>query len=173
MVILHTNGRECFCCKKGKYNYFYEEEPLQKLGLGFYVLGKVKCNKCGHIIKEHLSEKDSIEINGVEMLLIEEELDVEMSCLSGNIDDVIKSVKELSLLYDSAYISLQFCQEQINGLRFETPLERGKRILAEKNNIEKEKQIRESLKDKIINEKKERYEFLKNKYANRKDIVNE
>jgi hypothetical protein len=102
------------------------------------------------------------------MMLVEETLNIDMSVLSGNIDDVIKAAKEFSILYDLAYIRLQFRRDEVVGLRFETPLERGQRLLKESNNLKMD-EIKKNEKE---NKLRERYEFLKNKYEP-KDTANE
>jgi len=163
MISIQTSGHKCFACKDGTYEHFYIT-----IDSPWYVTDKTKCNKCEHVIKSNLYEGDFISVRGVSMMLVEETLDIDMSSLSGNVDDVIKTAKELSVLYDLAYIKLQFRRDEVVGLRFETPLEHGARTLKEITKRKEDDDTKEEEKKKL----KERYEFLKNKYAP-KDTSNE
>lgn len=167
MVSIQTSGHKCFACKDGRYQPYYHGSDYDEF-CRLPVIDKNKCNQCGHIIKSNLYEGDIIHVRDVSMMLVEEALNIDMSALSGNIDDVIKAAKEFSILYDLAYVRLQFRRDEVVGLRFETPLERGERVLKESNKRKDDED------EKKQNDKKlrERYEFLKNKYAP-KDATNE
>jgi hypothetical protein len=151
MISLHAASRKCFICAKGNYVNFYLENSQ------WYVNGKLQCDNCKHVVKENLYAGDEIGDN----VLVEEALDVNISTLSGPIDDVIAAAKELSTLYDGAYLKIQFCEDEIIGLRFETPIEKGERILAEQKKASGAFQKhREEIK-----KLQERYNYLKNKYT--------
>lgn len=151
MISLHAHGHKCFACPDGTYGYNNSESSFQQHG-------KVICLKCQHTVNQNLYSGDIVK----DRMLVEETLDVNISLLSGEIDEVIQATKELSILYDNAYLHIQFDEEEIIGLRFETLLEKGERILAEKKkaagDAKKEKER--------IDKMKERYDFLKNKYPN-------
>jgi len=155
MIHFSTSDKPCFKCKEGKFVYGEVRKDItihQMPRLYNYCT----CDKCG--IKVDMSLYNGSEVDG--RSLIEEAISVDFNKFSGEIEDVIDYLKELSILHDDTYLTIEFDYKKVLGLRFENDVERGKRLLTKKKNDEKDK----IKKEKEQEEKKKRFMYLKKKY---------
>jgi hypothetical protein len=127
---LQMDGVTCLKCKEGRYLRDREDIFSEKL----------KCNKCSHKVKALLY--DGNDVDGVQ--LVKDDLKFDLSALSKkhSFDQLVDKVREMSELYDKSYILLKINFDEAYGLRFETDVEKSKRLYEEK--LLKEKKLKES-----------------------------